>query len=221
MIASFQLQQFVVFKKLFHSETVQKLIYGSALARDSSDRRRSPRNHKRVAGIIELLRLPIDEVIYRQGRRDYVLRKAFLDNRESLQKEIEKFETIFFRFLASMKIDSSNLRRKTMGILITPPGTHEQHWHQDAPDTKQYFTLFVALTPSTRANGATEFYFGSNQHEITELAIGDGILLTGKAVHRGTGNSTENDRILFYLVYANSRDVNTSRHVSTKPKIKF
>ncbi|KAF7716744.1 Verruculogen synthase [Penicillium ucsense] len=98
-------------------------------------------------------------------------------------------------------------------ILDNAPGTPAQDWHHDqrispvfnnsgdAPDT--FINFFTAMTDFTAETGATEYLWHSHRMEgitgpsddhprmIAEMKAGDTCLLSGKIMHRGGANDSE------------------------------
>lgn len=162
--------------------------------------RRSPRNHNKIPGILNgpLASEDMFDVIDRSGRLDIVLTQKFWTRRPSLVPWKLSLEKSILP-----ELGNSKLRLRTTGFLVTPPQTRAQAWHCDAATSPKYsyFTVFLALTPSTKVNGATQFKVKTKVSQ-PELNIGDILLFDGSVTHRGMANKTHKHRISFYLVYA-------------------
>ncbi|CAG8925424.1 unnamed protein product [Penicillium salamii] len=109
-------------------------------------------------------------------------------------------------------------------VLDNAPGTPAQPWHHDqrispmlnntgdAPET--FVNFFTALTDFTEESGATQFLWRSHKMEgiiepdedhpvmTADIKAGDSVLLSGKAVHRGGANDSDDfTRRAFSLVF--------------------
>jgi verruculogen synthase len=109
-------------------------------------------------------------------------------------------------------------------VLDNAPGTPGQPWHHDqrisplfnntgdAPES--FINFFTALTDFTEESGATQFLWHTHKMEgilepdedhpvmTADIKAGDTVLLSGKIVHRGGANDTENfTRRAFSLVF--------------------
>jgi hypothetical protein len=111
----------------------------------------------------------------------------------------------------------------------------DQSWHTDGghlhdedgagPQLPCHcLNVFVPLVPIHETNGATQFVLGTHRKDCTTMdsaaallcAAGSAILFDYRCLHRGSANTTTEDRPVLYFTYAKPWFVDAKNHRSTR-----
>jgi hypothetical protein len=103
-----------------------------------------------------------------------------------------------------LKVADANFRgctgcniKHTWHVFLSYPSkkSEDQPWHMDQTESSCYYTLAIPLTISLNS-GTTKFL---HEQKITNNLVGDALVFSGTAWHRGTANNSDNLRIFLFV----------------------